>query len=161
MTPDPFTLLYDAIIKQLTDRSRGRYRVISWNTSTNPKPDVRSEADCPEWMLVPTNSNFVLGGRSCSTTFTKTFALSQVTASKVLGKGLFTQEWILLSALYDLQYDGLAGLTYNDREFVEDVRIDNTITGMTTPEAGRPMPGWGTAWTIAVAGSFPASDFEV
>lgn len=158
MTIDPYTILYDAVIACLTRHAAGRRRVVSWNSTRSPRPDVVSSSDAQCWEVRPTGKSVVLGGTSCSTEVVRTFTVLQYTGDYVLGKCLFPDEWALTRALYDLKYNALEDLEYDGKRFVSRVEVASATTGIVDPTNERKIIGWATQWSIEAYLQFANAD---
>lgn len=157
---DPFTQLYDRIIKELQERSDKLFKIVSFNSIGTPLPDTPQTSDLPEWQLRPQGMRVTLGGSSCATQVAHSFGLSNVSGSMILGK-FYPGEWALMKALYGMQYDGLDDLRFNERRFVEQVTVSGTTTGVVDPSSTpRKIVGWASNWTIDVSMSFSSEDLQ-
>ncbi len=155
---DPFSQLYDRIVKVLKDYSDQKYRVLDWNSVRSPQPDVASTSDMPEWQVRPTGGNYTIGGRSCASECVRDFSLTMTTGVLILGKHMLPGEWALHKALYAMQYGALDSLKWEDRSFVERVEVTGIIAGITDPTVERQIKGWASQWTIRTYLSFSNSD---
>lgn len=152
---DPFTTLYDEVVRAFRTEAKGRFRLVDWNTSRNPQHDKPSAQDLPEVQIRPTDSQIVLGARSCATEVVKNFSVTLVTGDFILGKLLYPLEWTILGILYRLQYSLVETL-----DIAEDVTVNQTTTGILDPQANRGVVGWASTWNISVHMSFAASELE-
>ena len=150
---DPLTVLYDQIVAAFRSECKGRFRLVSWNTSNSPQLDKPSAQDLPEIQIRPLGGNAVLGARSCSTVVSTQFAVTLITGTHVLGAALFPIQWLMIGILYRLQYSIVA----------ENVRVDSVVSGITDASAAsnRNIAGWASQWTITVDQAFGASNLGV
>lgn len=154
MDRNPFTQVYDALERVLKARD---FKLVSWNSSRDPEPDVRSESDLPEFQLRPTAMAVSVGNRSCGTQVERTYTVYIVTGDDRLGYQLFPAEWKLLAALRDMKYGALDSLSYNNRAFVENVEIVSCTADLDLA-AERGIEGWAALWDINVQMSFSDED---
>jgi hypothetical protein len=152
---DPFTKVYDEIVKAFRDTAKGRFRLVDWNSSRNPQHDRPTAQDLPEVQIRPDTSVIVLGARSCATTVVKDFAVNLTTGDFILGKILYPTEWVILGILHRLQYS-----LVEDLDLAEDVTVQQITTGILDPQANRGIVGWASTWNISVHMSFAASELE-
>jgi hypothetical protein len=153
---DPFTVLYDKIIKEF---KKDYDNVVSYNTIRQPKPDVLTESMSPELVIVPDSAKVVLGNASCETTVEQTLQVAVCTGDQRLGQVAFPTMWKLLKTYQRLRYDqvhGLDPLQYNERSFVEDSWTGNATYELGAAERG--MFGWSCLWPIIVRMSFSPGD---
>lgn len=154
--PDPFSQAYDKIVEEF----RKDYgNVISYNSSRNPKPDVLTENDLPELLLLPDQAIVMLGHASCETTVEQTYQVIIKTGDQRLGEIAFPTMWQLLKTYQRLRYDETSGLNilkFNNRNYIEDC-----WTGSATYELGaaeRGLLGWSCLWPITARMSFSPED---
>ena len=152
---DPFTKVYDELVKAFRTDAKGRFHIVDWNTSRNPQHDRPTAQDLPEVQIRPDSSAIVLGARSCATTVAKDFVVTVLTGDYILGNKLYPIEWIILGILYRFQYS-----LVEDLDLAEDVTVQQITTGILDPAANRNIVGWASSWNITVHMSFAASELE-
>jgi len=156
VTREPLTLVYDRLVKVLKDR---KFKLISWNSSRDPEPDVREEADFPEWQLRPTATQVNLGNASCGTEIIQTYTLLVSTGDDRVGYMFFPTQWRMIQAIHALKYDALVleSLTYRDHAFIQNVEIVSIQADLDLAIA-RGIEGWDALWDINVHMNFPDED---
>jgi hypothetical protein len=154
MSIDPLTLVYNTIVSEF---QKDYNNVVSYNTTRQPKPDVLTESDAPELIVMPDSATVVLGNASCETTVEKTYQVAVNTGDQRLGEIAFPTMWQLLKTYQRLRYGSVMNsLQYNSRTFIEDC-----WTGSATYELGaaeRGLFGWSCLWPVIVRMSFSPED---
>lgn len=156
----PLTIVYDAIERNL--RAHGLTHMVSWNSSRDPEPDVREEADLPEIQVRPTAMTVELGHSSCGTNVTATYTILIATGDDRLGYLLYPVQWALLLAMKSMKYGSshaacLDDLMWRDKNFVTNTEVVSCTADLDL-SMQRGIEGWDALWDINVFMSFNDED---
>lgn len=164
MTPNPFTLVYDALWTLIlrnpnfvNDVKEGN--CIKFNSATDraPKKDTVAAGDLPEVLLVPEAGTANHYNTSSTSAASRQYAWMIQTGDWRANEYIHQVEWHIFAAMTGWTQT-LGALTWQGDHFVKRASVVGVTVGQSDPQRNRGIEGWSAIWRCQVDMVFKTSD---
>jgi len=166
MSTNPFTLAHKTTVDVLrnspavhTAVKNYRKNIIDFTEQRLVTKDKVSEADLPELLVVYEGSlpNFYFSSSHVSVVSNYHIRIS--TGDQRPDAMVWPVQFAVLSCMCKAFLDDVyQALTWNDRQFVQDVVPTNIVAGFSDPEANRGIKGWVSVFSFTLTMQFARQD---
>lgn len=162
MTPNPFTLVFDALwemplthplfVSMVKEGNRIRFNT----PSRDPLKQTVAGADLPEVILTSEGLSAALYNTSSTTKCVRKYSWLISCGDLQINEVLFQVEWAIFVSMLSWK-EKLAALTWHDEHFVKRADVTSVTNGQSNAEANRGIRGWSALWQCEVEMHFKTS----